>query len=158
MIRFWPRIWSGFCSVSFIRSLSRNGDSAVGYMGLVALHDELRTFKRDWVEVTETSTRRVQDIIYSVSEFRKVFPKFKQRVNVRRMLGSTRYDFSSTSSLQTYEDAYFVSQRNKWNSTPFIFMHRLRTNSVWAGICSTSLRIGVIKGAIVWKKILMIFF
>ncbi|CBY23499.1 unnamed protein product [Oikopleura dioica] len=90
---------------------SKNGDSAVGYMGLVALHDGIRTFKRKGVTVRESTTRRVQDILYSVSEFRKVFPEFKQRTNVRRLLGTTRYDFPGTSCLLTYEDAYFVSQR-----------------------------------------------
>ncbi|CBY15837.1 unnamed protein product [Oikopleura dioica] len=95
----------------FENNHSRNGDSAVGFIGMVALHDGVRTFWQYGVKKTEPMTRRVQDIIYAVSEFRKVFPEFRQRENVRRMLGTTRYDFPGTSCLLTYEDAYFISQK-----------------------------------------------
>jgi len=57
------------------------------------------------------TTRRVFDILYSISEFRKVFTTFFERETVRRMLGASRYDLPSTACLMTMEDWYFCTQR-----------------------------------------------
>ena len=84
----------------------RNGDSAVGYCGIVAKHDGIRRGQYNEDGTPKTSTRRVFDIIYAISEFRKVFKSFSDRETVRRMLGATRYDLPSTSSLLTVEDIF----------------------------------------------------